>query len=79
MNSRKHVIQALNVRQGFTGDDRKLLLLYADGTYEYIFHYDRHSAIINVLNFNNKTRAQIIARLEVEYYNDKIKGEFLDM
>ena len=79
MNSRKHVIQALNVQKGFMRDDCKLLLLYEDGTYEYIFQYDVHSPVINVLNFTNKTRAQVIVRLEVEYYNDKIKGKFLDM
>lgn len=59
---------------------KELIFLYDDGTYEKIFRgflcYDLR--YLSGVYYKGLTRAQAIAKLEVYYYNDKLKGRFLD-
>ena len=60
---------------------RELVLLYDDGSWEKIF---RSSADCNISRIKTQhlrglTRSQVVEKLEVLYYDDKLKGRFLDV
>ena len=72
------------VRYGYQDEwaHRDLILLYDDGTWEKIFKHsvpeDSKLSSVGTGSLRGKTRTEVVARLEKLYYNDIIKGKFLD-
>ena len=60
---------------------RELILLYDDGSWEKIFRADSvcNVSCVKTQYLRGLSRHQVVEKLEILYYEDKLKGKFMDI